>query len=75
MELHPAPKLSDDRLAYDLAGLANAIGVGRSTVFRLIKSGAIATRKLGSRTLILREDAEQYLRSLPVNNPQKGTPK
>lgn len=65
MTQHDTPTTTDERLAYDLAGLAHAIGVSRSTVIRLLNNGSIAAKKLGSRTVILREEAERYMRSLP----------
>lgn len=41
------------------------LGVGRSTVFELLRRGAIEGRKLGSRTLVTVESIERFLANLP----------
>jgi excisionase family DNA binding protein len=45
---------------------ARFLGIGRSLTYAEIKSGRLKARKVGRRTIILHEDAERYLRSLPV---------
>jgi excisionase family DNA binding protein len=40
-------------------------GVSRSFIYQLIREKKIRARKLGSRTIILREDLLAYLRTLP----------
>jgi hypothetical protein len=40
--------------------------VGRSTTFTLIKTGRLRAKKIGAITIITPEDAERWLRSLPV---------
>ena len=47
---------------------AAACGVGRSTIYEAIKAGDLRARKCGRRTIILQEDLEMYLRSLPIFN-------
>jgi|tagenome__1003787_1003787.scaffolds.fasta_scaffold19105134_2 excisionase family DNA binding protein len=42
------------------------IGIGRSKAYELIRSGILPARKIGARTIILRDDALAVLRSLPV---------
>lgn len=37
----------------------------KSMLFREIRDGRLKARKLGARTIILREDLEAYLRALP----------
>lgn len=39
---------------------------GRTAVYREIKSGRLVLRKFGAKSLILRSDAEAWLRSLPT---------
>jgi excisionase family DNA binding protein len=39
-------------LSYSIKGAAEAIGVGKSTIYRRIKAGEIPTFKWGGRTLI-----------------------
>ena len=59
--------LLTNRLAYSIAEFCQVSGLGRSSVYELIRSGRLAVRKIGSRTLILRIDAEKFLLSLPSN--------
>lgn len=61
----PAPAPTQ-RLAYAVDELPAVIGLGRSSIAKIIASGALPARKVGTRTLILREDVEKFLRSLPV---------
>jgi excisionase family DNA binding protein len=58
------------RLAFSLADAASAIGVGKSTLHELIATGKLPVRKLGRRSLVLREDLEDYLQGLPVHGEQ-----
>jgi excisionase family DNA binding protein len=57
-------------LAFSLADAALAIGVGKSTLHELTATGKLPVRKLGRRSLVLREDLEKYLQSLPVSGDQ-----
>ncbi len=41
-----------DELAYSINRTAKALGVGRSTVYKLIKTGQVDALKIGTRTLI-----------------------
>lgn len=41
-------------------------GVGRTTTYEEIKSGRLRARKIGKRTIIDVEDAEAWLRNLPI---------
>ena len=59
-----------DRLAFSLADAASLIGVGKSTLHDLIATGKLPVRKLGRRSLVLREDLEDYVQSLPVRGEQ-----
>jgi excisionase family DNA binding protein len=40
-------------------------GVGKTKIYAEAKSGRLKMRKIGARTLILRTEAEDWLRSLP----------
>ncbi|MBO9168428.1 helix-turn-helix domain-containing protein [Rhizobium sp. L245/93] len=40
-------------------------GIGRSTLYDLIKEGKLTPKKLGTRTLILTEELDAYVRALP----------
>ncbi len=41
-------------------------GIGRTSLYELFKSGALKPRKAGTRTLVLVDELEAYVRSLPV---------
>ena len=68
--------LKGDRLplAFDIAGLVRAAPASRSKIYEEIANGNLIARKLGSRTIILREDAEEWLRSLPTIDQQPRPP-
>ncbi|APY15171.1 helix-turn-helix domain-containing protein [Brucella sp. 10RB9214] len=53
-----------------IAQAARFLGIGRSTLYNLIKNGRLPVRKLGKRTLILRDDIDQFVASLPVKSPR-----
>jgi hypothetical protein len=40
-------------------------GPGRTKTFEEIKSGRLRAKKIGSRTIIAEDDAEEWLRQLP----------
>lgn len=52
-------------LAWSIDEYSEVSGLGRSFIYEAIRSGELQARKAGRRTLILRDDGERYLRSLP----------
>ena len=48
-------------LAYSVEAAARALGVGKSTVWRMVADGRIRTFKLGARTLIRREELTRLI--------------
>jgi hypothetical protein len=52
--------------AMSLAEFCRDYGTGRTTAYREIKMGRLRVRKCGKRTLVLQDDAEAWLRSLPT---------
>ena len=42
------------------------LGVGRSSVYKLIKRHSLMARKAGRRTVILTSEIERYLAALPA---------
>jgi hypothetical protein len=57
-------------LALSVAQFVTLSGISRSKTYELIRSGELATRKCGSRTLILRGDADGFLNGLPFGSQQ-----
>lgn len=56
--MNDTPSLSIDEAA-------KALRLGKTKLFALIRDGHLPARKLGSRTIILREDVDRFLHSLP----------
>jgi excisionase family DNA binding protein len=56
--------LSDASLALSVEETAWQMRVGVTTVYSIIAAKQLPARKIGRRTIILREDIERYLRSL-----------
>lgn len=52
------------RLLHPTAEAAALIGVGRSTLYELVKSGEIKTVKIGRRTLIADDELQRFVASL-----------
>lgn len=44
--------MQNKKLAYNVAEAAEALGIGRTAVYALIKAGKLQSFKLGGRTLI-----------------------
>ena len=58
--MHPNP----DRLSLSIPEAVQASGLGRTTIYDLIKRGQLPICKVGSRTLIRLEALDGLLRSL-----------
>lgn len=54
-----------ERLALTTGEAAALIGIGRSALYDIIRCGKLPARKIGARTIILREDAVAFLQALP----------
>jgi excisionase family DNA binding protein len=53
------------RLALSIKEACKLIGLGRTNFYKLLKSGKITAHKCGRRTIVLRDEFEQELKSLP----------
>ncbi len=60
-KFHPA----DNALAFLLSNLPALTGIGRDHWYKAIKDGKLKAVKQGRRTLVLRQDLEAFLTSLP----------
>lgn len=47
-----AAYILEDHLSYSVEGAAKAIGISRTTIWRLVQAGELRTFKIGGRTLI-----------------------
>ena len=53
---------------------AASLGVSRVHLYNEIRYGKLKARKSGRRTIIIAEDKQAYLRSLPSFAPRKAEP-
>lgn len=49
------------RMTYSVNEVVNMLGLGRTTVYRLIEEGRLSRVKVGTRTLILATDVDALL--------------
>jgi excisionase family DNA binding protein len=57
--------MHSEPLAYNVNDACRALGIGRTKLFELIKSGAVDGRRAGGRLLIPAESLRSFLASLP----------
>ncbi len=50
-----------ERLLYSPEEAAELLGIGRTTLYALIKAGELHTVKIGRRTLLLRDELQDYV--------------
>jgi hypothetical protein len=62
----------DQQLAYGIDTLGKIADIGRTTVFLEIAEGRLKARKIGRRTVILKDDAAEWLASLPAMQPRRS---
>ena len=56
-------------LAYSIDGYSEISGLGRSFLYEEIRNGNLEARKAGRRTIILHDEGQRYLKSLPELKP------
>jgi excisionase family DNA binding protein len=61
----PAQSLASKLRARSIDQFCRCFGVGRTTAYEQIKLGRLRARKVGKRTIITDDDAEEWLRNLP----------
>nr|WP_291375732.1 helix-turn-helix domain-containing protein [Devosia sp.] len=54
------------KMGYSPDEAAMLAGMCRSNIFKAMKSGSLPARKLGRRTIILHDDLQNFMESLPV---------
>ncbi|SFK79199.1 helix-turn-helix domain-containing protein [Methylocapsa palsarum] len=59
-------------LSYGIDAFVKIAGIGRTTVFQEIAEGRLKARKIGRRTIILKDDAIAWLTSLPASRPRNS---
>jgi hypothetical protein len=63
----------EQKRAYSINELASNGPEGRTTLFKAIRERRLVARKAGRKTIVLAEDYEAYLRSLPVIGRHEGS--
>jgi hypothetical protein len=58
----------DSQRAMSVRCFCDNFGVGRTTFYAEVRSGRLRVRKIGRRTLVLCDDAEDWLNRLPTIN-------
>ena len=58
-------------LAVPIPEACRLLGVGRSTLYLLFNTGKLTRRKLGKRTLILVEELDALVKSLPAGGTKE----
>lgn len=53
------------KIAYSVKELICELGVGRSKIYREIKTGNLVAHKIGKKTVFLAESVKAYVDSLP----------
>ncbi len=61
-------KLVMEKVAYTVNEALQALGISRNTLYRAIAAGELKTRKIGSRTIILVVDLDDWVSRLPLGN-------
>ena len=52
------------QLSFTIDEACKAIGIGRTKLYEAINSGSLPAKKYGKRTIILKQDIENFLSSL-----------
>jgi len=62
----------DQRIAYTPAETCQALRIGRTKFYELLSDGQLKAVALGGRTLVLREELDRFVASLPPIALQAG---
>jgi excisionase family DNA binding protein len=62
--------MNQQPIAYRIPELARLLGASEVAARRLVERGALPSRRLGRRVVILREELEAHLRALPRRVPR-----
>jgi excisionase family DNA binding protein len=63
----------NEKLAFSIAEVCASANLGRTTAYHLIKTGALRAVKVGRRTVVLAEDLNKFLSSLPSTRDITGS--
>ena len=57
------------KIAVTIPEATERTGIGRTTLYKLFSTRKLTPRKLGKRTLILVDELDQLVKSLPAGGP------
>jgi len=60
-----------DKLAYSLDEFADAVSLSKEFIRQQIAAGLLTPSYAGTKPLIMREEGERWLRSLPAERPTR----
>ena len=60
------------QLSFSIEEASATTGIGRTKLYEAINSGALRARKLGKRTIILKEDLDSFLAELASYPVRQG---
>lgn len=60
------------QLSFSIEEVRAATGIGRTKLYQAINSGALKARKLGKRTIILKDDLDTWLVGLNAYEQKSG---
>ncbi|MCF8495534.1 MAG: helix-turn-helix domain-containing protein [Alphaproteobacteria bacterium] len=60
------------QLSLSIEEAQTATGLGRTKIYQLINSGELKARKIGKRTIILKDDLETFLNNLQSYAPESA---
>jgi hypothetical protein len=63
--MEPVMDRDDRPTAFSVRQFCEMHAIGRTTFYEEVKYGRLRIRKLGKRTLVLREEAERWVSALP----------
>lgn len=52
------------KLSLSVEEVVSATGLGRTKIYALLRSGKLKARKVGARTIILKDDLDDFLKGL-----------
>lgn len=59
-------------VVYSISEVLELVGISRSKFYQVINSGQIKVRKIGNRSIILADDLDVWLKSLPSIGNKEG---
>lgn len=62
----------NSKFALRISEVVQSSGVGRTKIYEAIRSGGLRAVKNGRTTLILADDIDRWLKSLPEHKPSPG---